>query len=96
MIVVTREQLRLALWSALVVKKPWQKKALQITHETALKHMVEEILERVLGSPQNEHVLLAPSRVIQQAGERPGRWGSDEPHPLDLLPPGAVRPDRIP
>ena len=94
--IVTREELRLNLWAALVVKKPRQKRALQLTHETALNGMIDEILVRVLGSPQNENVLLAPSRIVQPAGEWPGRWGKDEPHPIDLLSPDAIRPDRIP
>jgi len=93
--IVTREELRMDLRSALIVKKPWQKRALGITHETTMKLMIEEILLRVLGSPQNENVLLAPSTVFQPAGEWPGRWGRDEPHPVDVLPPGAIRPDRI-
>jgi hypothetical protein len=57
--------------------------------------MIDEILLRVLGSPENENVLLAPSRVFQPAGEWPGRWGRDEPHPAELLPTGAIRADRI-
>lgn len=93
--IVTREELRLDLWAALVVKKPWQKRALQITRETTLHAMIDEILLRVLGSPQNEHVLLASSSVVQQAGEWPGRWGKDEPHPVELLPPGTLKLHRI-
>lgn len=93
--IVTREELRRNLLSALTVKKPWQKRALEITQETAMNAMIDEILVRVLGSPQNENVLLAPSRVVQPAGEWPGRWGKDEPHPVELLPPGAIRTDRI-
>ena len=81
--IVTREQLRTNLRSLLVVKKPWQKRALEITQEVAMNQLIEEVLIRVLGSPEN--VLLAPSRVMRQQGERPGRWGQDEPHPVRLL-----------
>lgn len=87
---VSRDHLRLSLRIALGLYKRSDKKKFGIEHDGTLDRMVEDILTRVMGTTYNEAVILRPSRVISQAGQREGRWGQDEPHPADMLPPGAI------
>ncbi|MDR6144935.1 hypothetical protein QE363_000728 [Sphingomonas sp. SORGH_AS870] len=87
---VSRDHLRLALRIGLGLYKRTDKQRLGIHDDLVLNKMVEDILTRVMGTPFNEAVILRPSRVIVQAGELEGRWGRDEPHPDEVLPPGTI------
>ena len=87
---VSRDHLRLVLSIALKLYRRSEKKAFGIESETVLNKMVEDILTRVMGRPENEAVILRPSRIIRQIGEREGRWGEDEPDPQDALPAGTI------
>lgn len=87
---VSRDHLRLVLSIALKLYRRSEKKAFGIESETVLNKMVEDILTRVMGKPENESVILRPSRINRQIGEREGHWGGDEPHPLDVLPAGTI------
>lgn len=87
---VSRDHLRLVLRISLGLYKRTDKKRFGIESDVLLNTMVEDILTRVMGTPFNESVILRPSRVNRQAGEREGRWGEDEPHPADVLPPDTI------
>ena len=87
---VSRDHLRLTLRIALGLYKRTDKKRFGIEVDTQLDRMVEDILNRVMGTPYNEAVILRPSAIRDRIGNREGRWGQDEPHPTDVLPPGAI------
>lgn len=87
---VSRDHLRLSLRIGLGLYKRTDRKRLGIDSDVLLNEVVEDILTRVMGTPYNEAVILRPSQVTQQAGQWEGRWGRDEPHPIDILPPDAI------
>lgn len=82
---LSRDDARLRLRIALGLYKRSEKKVMGISTETLRDQMVEDILSRIMGSPYNEAVILSPSNVISQAGEREGYWDRDEPHPVPIL-----------
>lgn len=88
---VSRDHLRLTLRIALGLYKRTEKKRFGIEDDAQLDRMVEDILSRVMGTPFNEAVILRPSAIRDRIGNREGRWGQDEPHPVDVLPPGAIK-----
>ena len=87
---VSRDHLRLLLRIGLGLYKRTDKKRMGIESDVLLNAMVEDMLTRVMGTPYNEAVILRASRVVSQAGQREGRWGEDEPHPTEVLPPGTI------
>ncbi|MBB3877880.1 hypothetical protein [Sphingomonas pseudosanguinis] len=82
---MTRDEARLTLRIALGLYKRSEKKVMGINTEILRDQMVEDILRRMMGSPHNESVILRPSNVVSQAGEREGYWDRDEPHPVPIL-----------
>ncbi|QXT36828.1 hypothetical protein KV697_05870 [Sphingomonas sanguinis] len=88
---VSRDHLRLTLRIALGLYKRTEKKRFGIEVDTQLDRMVEDILTRVMGTPFNEAVILRPSAIRDRIGNREGRWGQDEPHLFDVLPPGTIK-----
>lgn len=82
---LSRDDARLILRIALGLYKRSEKKVMGIDTEALRDQMVEDILRRMMGSPDNESVILRPSNVVSQAGERQGYWDRDEPHPVPIL-----------
>lgn len=87
---LSRDHPRLSLRIALKLYKRTDKKKFGIDDDSTLDRMVEDILSRVMGTIYNEAVILRPSPIVSQVGQREGRWGQDEPHPIDVLPPGTI------
>ena len=86
---VSRKDLLDTLYIALTVLRPGQKRALGVDIERTRSEVVETLVYRVMGPPENEAVLLKPSMVSEPKGHRAGVWGADEPHPDAYLPPAA-------
>ena len=84
---VSRKDLLDSLYVALTVLRPPAKRALCVDVEKVRAEVAEALVHRVMGSPENEAVLLRPSMVTERQGHRPGIWGEDEPHPDAYLPP---------
>jgi hypothetical protein len=82
---MSRDDARMTLRIALGLYKRSEKKVMGINTEILRDQMVEDILRRMMGSPDNESVILSPSNVLSQAGERAGYWDRDEPHPVPIL-----------
>ena len=78
---ISRESLRMSIWVALSVLKPWQKRALGLDIERIRNEVADDLTARVMGQPESETVMLRPSLVGPAHSPRHGRWNEDEPHP---------------
>lgn len=83
--VATRDDLRIRLSVALSVFPTTPQRALGITAESARERLVEELVFRSMGSPESEALILEPSNVGPMHAPWRGRWGEDEPHPMERL-----------
>ena len=71
---ITREELATNLYVALSVLRPALKRVLGVDVERSREEVTQMLVTRVLGQSGNEAVLIVPSLVTQQAGERHGIW----------------------
>lgn len=81
MILITREELRTQLWVALCVLKPYEKRALGLNVESIRQNVTDDLVRRIMGSPESETVILRPNLAGPAHSPWVGRWGKDEPHP---------------
>jgi len=82
---ITREALRTEIWIVLTVLRPHQKRPLGIDVERIRGEVTDLLVDRILGQPDSEAVLVRPSIVGGVHATRRGRWGEDEPHPFPSL-----------
>ncbi|MEA1083196.1 hypothetical protein SFC76_02900 [Sphingomonas sp. CD22] len=82
-----REQLRTNIWVALSVLKPYEKRALGLNIERIREAVADDLVRRIMGSPDSETVILQPDMAGPAHAPWLGRWGIDEPHPHPDLEP---------
>ncbi len=82
---VTREELRTQLWVAMSVLKPYEKRALGLNIEMIRNSVTDDLVQRIMGSPESETVILRPDLAGPSHSPRIGRWDVDEPHPHPKL-----------
>ncbi|USU06277.1 hypothetical protein NF699_06350 [Sphingomonadaceae bacterium OTU29LAMAA1] len=78
---VSRDQLRTNIWVALSVLKPYQKRALGLDIERIRSEVTDDLVQRIMGRPESETVMLRPDLVGPSHSPHHGRWDEDEPHP---------------
>lgn len=82
---ISRDELRMRLAIALTLYKRSEKRVMGIDTERKLNQVVDDLVGRIMGYPDNENVILKPSAVTTRDGERQGVWDQDEPHPVSIL-----------
>ncbi|WP_203310515.1 hypothetical protein [Sphingomonas beigongshangi] len=70
---------------ALSVTTPYKQRATGINIEHVREEIVDDLVRRIMGSPESETVILRPSMCGSPLSPRHGVWGVDEPHPCPDL-----------
>ncbi|MBB4619976.1 hypothetical protein [Sphingomonas abaci] len=78
---VTRAELATTIRVAIAVAPPYVKKTLELQHASAREMLVDDLVSRIMGSPESETVILQPDLAGFGTGSKPGVWDVDEPHP---------------
>lgn len=82
---MTRSELRTLIRVAFTVLKPAPKRVMGLTDEAARDAVAEDLVQRIMGEPRSETVILQPD-LTGGAYSRVGEWDVHEPHPCpDLL-----------
>lgn len=82
---VSRDRLRMDIWIALSVVRSDRKRALGIDIEHVRQTVTDDLVERIMGPPESETVMIKPDLAGPALSPYRGRWGHDEPYPhLDL------------
>lgn len=77
---VTRNELRTTISVALAVLKPAQQRAIGIAPRSARDDIADDLVERIMGKPESETVILQPD-LVGSTYAKVGEWDVDEPHP---------------
>lgn len=77
---VSRNELRTMISVALAVLKPAQKRSVGIVPRSARDDITDDLVERIMGKPESETVILQPD-LVGSSYARVGEWDVDEPHP---------------
>jgi hypothetical protein len=83
---ISRESLMMTITIALKVLPKYQKTALDLRGEQIVDAVALEIVNRVMGTPESEAVILRPDLAGSPHAPRAGKWGIDEPHPFPDMP----------
>lgn len=83
---MSRDTLRMRIGIALTVLKPYQKRAVGVGDEHTREAVTEDLVRRIMGTPESEAVILQPDLVGSPHSPRHGKWDVDEPHPFPDLP----------
>ena len=78
---LTREALRMRIWIGLTVTKQHKKRAFGLDVERARDEITDDLLDRIMGPPASEAVVLIPDMVGSPLSPVHGKWDIDEPHP---------------
>ena len=82
---ITREELRTNIWVALSVLKPYQARALSLNVDRIRNEVTDDLVQRIMGAVDSETVMLRPDMVGPAHSPSHGKWGVDEPHPLEII-----------
>jgi hypothetical protein len=86
MIRMSRKVLTTTISVALSVRRKPERRALGVLDRAQLDAVTEDLVDRILGKPESETVILQPSMVGNGFDARWGKWDIDEPHPHPDLP----------
>lgn len=82
---MSRETLRTNICVALSVLKPYKSRTLSLNIEHIRNEVVDDLINRIMGHPESEAVILQPDMVGTIHSPAIGRWDIDEPHPCPDL-----------
>lgn len=83
---VSREALRMRLVVAMATLKPHQKTRSGLTNDAIREEIADAMIQRIMGSPASEAVILEPDLIGSPHSPSKGRWDIDEPHPHPDVP----------
>ena len=83
---MTRDAIRMRIGIALTLHKPAVKRAGGMSTEDARERVTEDLVQRIMGPPESEAVILVPDLYGSVHSPVRGKWDVDEPHPHPDLP----------
>ncbi len=78
---ISREALRTRIWVALSVLPAWKQRTISVNDQRVREEITEDLVQRIMGQPESETVLLTPDMVGTIHSPRTGKWDVDEPRP---------------
>jgi hypothetical protein len=78
---ISREALRTRIWVGLTVLPAYKQRAIGANEQRIREQITDDLVQRIMGDPASETVLLTPDMVGTVHSPRAGKWDVDEPRP---------------